>query len=136
MKDWLMRLAKMPVRFWLQVAVVILSIVPIAYICMRMSSSPEYPLALTFVFLAIASEAVLFVFPEKKFSGYLAILCVIFLALAACYFLCGGVLSVVDYIYGIKLFGDASQFSAILGYGIVMVVGTIVGIVCCFFVKD
>lgn len=55
MKDWFVRLAKMPVRFWLQVAVVILSIIPIAYICMRMSSSPEYPLALTFVFLAIGT---------------------------------------------------------------------------------
>lgn len=55
MKDWFVRLAKMPVRFWLQVAVVILSIIPIAYICMRMSSSPEYPLALTFVFLVIGT---------------------------------------------------------------------------------
>lgn len=126
---------KLP-RFWLQVAALILCIVPIAYMFGKTESCPEYLPAIVFVFLAVAAEVALFIFPGKKFSGFIALGCVIFLALSLCYFMCGGVLSVVDYIYGIKLFGDSTQFGAIVGYSVVLGLAVISGIVCCFFVKE
>lgn len=126
---------KLP-RFWLQVLSLILCVVPIAYMFGKIETCPEYVAAIVFAFLAIVAEVALFIFHGKKFSGFIALGCVILLALSMCYFMCGGVLSVVDYIYGINLFGDSSQFGSIIAYSAVFGIAVISGIVCCFFVKE
>ena len=70
---------------------------------------------------------------EVKYSNYIRLIVAVMIALAMSLFASGSVLSVVDKIYNIVMWGDATQFSKIIGFGVCLLLGTIADIVVCWF---
>lgn len=135
MKD-VKQLFARPAEFYVRILSLILTVVPVFYIASHMSKLSEYPWSLAFLICGVITDVVLLFLPGKVFSSYLALISAVWKALALSFFLLGGVLSVVDYIYGISLFGDASQFSAIVGYGVVLTCAVGTAIADCFLMKQ
>lgn len=123
------------ISFYLRAAALVLAIVPLFYMGARSTIETEYVTALVFGVLAVAAHAVTFVFENKSWSDYIELAASIFVAAEFSVFLTGGVLSVVDYIYGINFWGDATQVPAIIGYGVVLFISAALSIACCFMSK-
>lgn len=70
---------------------------------------------------------------EIKYSNYMRLIVAVMITLAMSLFASGSVLSVVDKIYNIVMWGDATQFPKIIGFGVCLLLGTIADIIACWF---
>ena len=68
-----------------------------------------------------------------KYSNYIRLIVAVMITLSLSLFASGSVLSVVDKIYNIVMWGDATQFPRIIGFGSCLLLGTIADIVVCWF---
>ena len=115
---------------------VILMIIPVFYTAAHVSSIPQYKRTLIYIVMAVLAEVLTVVFAQKSWSDYIHVVGSALMAFAFASFANGGVLSVADYVAGIKLFGDASQVPAIMTYGVMLLCGVILSIIDCFIYKD
>lgn len=125
-------LANNSVSFYLRILSSVLAIVPVFYIVAMIKGITEYPYALCFIVLGVATEIALLFIKNKKISDFLAIAGTAFLALAMSFFLLGGVLSIADYVEGINFFGDASQFPAIMIYTSSLFISSALSVATCW----
>lgn len=125
-------LQERPVRFCLRIVMILLAGIPVFYMTGLAGSIKEYPWAIGFSVLGIIVEALLLFLPDKKYSDYIMIVGAVTLALAFSFFLMGGVLSVADYIAGVNFWGDATQFSSIVTYGVMLFGSACLSVVSCY----
>ncbi len=130
---------KQKVGFFLSLAALILTIIPLFYIGnvgKPMGSVPEqYPISLIMLIVGIVAQIaflVLSVF-EIKYAEYLKLVIVVLVAVGLSYFITGSILSIVDKVYNIVMWGDSTQFPAIVGFGTVLTAAEICNIVSCWF---
>lgn len=71
-----------------------------------------------------------------KFAEYLKLLIVIFGALGLSYFVTGSMLSIIDKIYNIVMWGDITQFPAIMVFGAFLLVAEGLNIATCFLKNE
>ena len=121
-----------PVSFCLRIMMILLAAIPIFYMAGLSGSIKEYPWAIGFSVLGIIAEVLLFLLPDKKYSDYIMIGGAAVLALAFSFFLMGGVLSIADYIAGVNFWGDATQFSSIVTYGVMLFGSACLSVVSCY----
>lgn len=115
---------------------VILMIIPVFYTAAHVSSIPQYKRTLIYIVLAVLAEVLTVVFAQKSWNDYIHVAGSALMAFAFASFANGGVLSIADYVAGINLFGDASQVSAIMTYGVMLLCGVILSIIDCFICKE
>ncbi len=136
--SFLKRLKSKRVGFYLQLAALVLSLIPLFYIAnvgSPMSKVPEeYSSARLFLIIGIVVEAasLVFSFYALPHGEYLKILSVAFTSLALSFFATGSVLSIIDKIYNIVMWGDSSQVPAIYGYGTLLVLSVLLNTASCF----
>jgi len=110
----------------------LLLVIPIPYVAGHISTVPEYQPTLVFIALSLAADVAHWFLGEKGRLDFLILVSVTLKALSFAFFALGGVLSVADYVAKIHLFGDSTQFGAIMAYGVMLLCGTVTNIVRCF----
>lgn len=125
-----------PLSFLLRAIATVLIIFPVIYIVGHMAAVSEYKKTLVFIMLAVFAEVLTVIFDKKFWSDFIHVAGAVFMSFAFASFLSGGVLSIADYIAGINLFGDATQFSAIVTYSVILFCGMVMAIVDCFIFKE
>ncbi len=121
-----------PVYTILGIVSFLLLIIPIPYVATHIPTVPEYLPALVFIALSLAADVAHWFLGGREKLDFLILVSVALKALAFAFFALGGVLSVADYVAKIHLFGDSSQFGAIMVYGVMLLCGAITNIVWCF----
>lgn len=121
--------------FYLRLVVIILALVPLFYMGTRLTIETEYVGALICGVLGIAAHIAVLFLEKKSWVDYLELAGTICLTVELGMFLAGGCLSVVDYIYGINFWGDATQVPSIIGYGVVLFVGMVLSVVISYLGK-
>lgn len=124
------------VGFWLRVAAIVFAIVPMFYMAnvggVWQEVPSYYTVGLVFLIFGVVALIVSLVFDGKKMNSYLMLAGCVCLSAAFSLFAAGSVLSVVDYVYNIVMWGDGSQFPAIISFGIVLLMGTGTSIAACW----
>lgn len=134
-------LKKQKVGFYLQLAGFVLAFIPLFYLFNVGSPMEELPedyipaqiLLLITIFVQLGSIALTIL--GNSFAKYAKLASVVLFAFAFAFFLTGSCLSVIDKIYNIVMWGDSTQFPAIVAYGCMMFVGLVCDVVSCWF-KD
>ena len=121
-----------PVYTILGIVSFLLLVIPIPYVAIHISTVPEYQLTLVFIVLSLAADVAHWFLGGREKLDFLILVSVALKALSFAFFALGGVLSVADYVAKIHLFGDSSQFGAIMAFGVMLLCGTITNIVRCF----
>jgi hypothetical protein len=138
MMSFIQRFKSQRIGFYLQLAALILSLIPVFYIAnvgSPMDKVPEeYSSARLFLIIGFIVEfaSLIFVFYSVPHGEYLKIMSVLFTSLALAYFATGSVLSIIDKIYNIVMWGDSSQVPAIYGYGALLLASVLLNVVSCF----
>lgn len=120
------------VGFFLRILSIILAIPSACYAVFFLDTIPEYPWAIAFCAVGVLLEALLFFLHKRPFSDCVEVAGTAFLTLAACFFLLGGVLSIADYVAGVHIWGDASQFGAIVSLSVTAFCASMLGVSNCF----
>ena len=123
----------------IQIVAFVLSFISLIYVANFGNMIPkvpeEYKLALICLIIGLLFQigCIIMNVYEVKYSNYIRLIVAVMIALAMSLFASGSVLSVVDKIYNIVMWGDATQFSKIIGFGACLLLGTIADIVVCWF---
>ena len=124
------------IGYWFRVAAIILAIVPLFYMAnaggVLKEVPSDYTSGLVCLIFCIVALVVSLVFDGKRFAPYLTLAGSILLGAAFSLFAVGSVLSIVDYVYNIVMWGDPTQFSAIIGFGIVLLLSTGTSVAACW----
>ncbi len=123
------------VSFYLKVAIAVLLVIPSVYMGMRIPVQHKYIWPLICVLLGLAAEVLAIIFEDKKYGDYIELAGVIIISAEFGLFMSSSILDIVDYVYGINFWGDASQFPFVVLYGSILGVGTLISIVLCFLKK-
>lgn len=123
------------VDFYLRVFAAVTAFVPVVYLFLRIETEPQYLYGAIFGIAAVVLSVVGFIFSSKKWADYLWLGAGACIAAELSALIAGGVLSIIDYVFEINFWGDATQFSAIIGFGIVVFLGCIASVAACFFRK-
>lgn len=121
--------------FYLRLAVIVMALVPIFYMCTRLTIETEYVAAVVFGIIAVVAHIAALVFEKQSWVDFLEIVGTLCLAAELGMFAVGGMLSVVDFLYKINFWGDPTQVPAIFGFGAVLAVGMLLSIAVCFLRK-
>ncbi len=122
--------------FYLRLAVIVLSIIPIFYAANVGSPMKEVPKEYTGTIICLIVGILLSVLElfldGNRYCGYVALATSAVLSLAFMFFLSGGLLSIIDYVHKIIMWGDATQFGSIVLNASVLFVGMSLSIATCW----
>ncbi|MBO4990377.1 MAG: hypothetical protein J6D37_08615 [Clostridia bacterium] len=121
--------------FWLRIVMMVFAVAPIVYMIGRSGVESKYILSVVFAGLALVAQILACVFEKKRGGDYIELAGVVLLCSEFATFLSAGILSIVDFIYGINFWGDATQFPFILIFGLLLLAATVISVVCCFLGK-
>lgn len=121
--------------FWLRVVTMIFAVAPIVYMIGRIEFERKYLISVILAGLAFVAQILSCVFEKKRGGDYIELAGVILLCAEFAVFISAGILSIVDFIYGINFWGDATQFPFILTFGLLLLAATVISVVCCFLGK-
>lgn len=122
----------------IQIAAFVLSFISLIYVANFGNMIPkvpeEYKPALICLIIGLLFQigSIIMNVYEIKYSNYMRLIVAVMITLAMSLFASGSVLSVVDKIYNIVMWGDATQFPKIIGFGVCLLLGTIADIVVCW----
>lgn len=124
------------IGFYIRIAVVILAVIPIFYAANVGNPMKEVPLEYTGTIVCLIigillSVAELFL-DGNRYCCYIALVVSVVFSLAFMFFLSGGLLSVIDYIHKIIMWGDATQFKAIMANGLILIICVGLSIATCW----
>lgn len=124
-----------PVSFYLRLAATVLAFVPIVYMATRIEIEPKYIGAVVCAALAVAAHVALMFTENRQWSDFIEIAVAALTAAEFSLFIAGGVLDVVDYVFQINFWGEASQFGSILTYAIIIFISMGLSVASCFMNK-
>lgn len=124
-----------PVSFYLRLAATVLAFVPIVYMATRIETEPKYIWAVVCAALAVAAHVALMFTENRAWSDFIEIAVAALIAAEFSLFVAGGVLDVVDYVFQINFWGDASQFGSIVAYAIIIFISMGLSVASCFMNK-
>lgn len=132
------RFKKLPLSFYLQCSALLLAVISFFYLAnvgAPMSKVPEeYTPALICLVLGalvLLTSLILSLF-RLPYHEYLRLLAAVLIAIALAYFSTGSVLSIIDKVYNIVMWGDATQFPAIIGFGSTLAASLVLTIATCW----
>lgn len=131
------KLKEKKLSFYFHILSAILSAIAFFYVANVGNKMPlyypeEYKASMIFIIVGVIVEIITIVFFGKRIHGYLALICSICLSIALVSFMFGSVMSVIDYIYKIVMWGDGKQFSAIITNGILLFLGAGLSVASCW----
>lgn len=122
--------------FWLRLAAAVFAIVPCFYMGnaggMMKEVPADYTSGLALLVVGIVLLVASLVFDGKRWNAYIGIAAAVLLSFALALFVFGSVLSIVDHVFNIVMWGDATQFPAIVGFGVVQLLATGLSVSSCF----
>lgn len=121
----------------LKFAAIILGIIPLFYVLNkglfpRGIPSQYLPCGILLI-VALVLDIANIIIPQDKIGSYVELGAAIFKGVALTMFVLGSILSIVDVIYKIVMWGDPAQFGNIITFGIFLTLSTVCDIVVCFF---
>lgn len=126
-------LKKQPISFYLIIIGCLLVLIPTFYMIPNYIKTPDfvggYLLSVIFVFAFIVIRVGALFIKNKRIANYIALLVFVMLCFAFALYLQGSILSTIDHIFNIVMWGDPTQFPSIVIFGILFLLGVLSNLV-------
>ena len=125
-----------PVLYILKLVSVALGIATLFYVFNSTLSGRIYPTEYWISGILLTSAAAVCILSlfitDKRFVGYVDIIASVLFAAGSLLLILGSILSVIDYFYGIVMWGDSKLYPYIVAFTAVSLVGWISSVAVCF----
>ena len=120
----------------LKFAAILLGIIPLFYVLNKgvfpRGIPSQYLPCGIFLIVALVINIASIIIPQEKIASYVELGGAIVKGVSMMFFVLGSILSIVDVIYKIVMWGDPAQFPNIIIFGVFLLLSTLLDIVVCF----